>query len=114
MSPLILQRTKADIPESTLWADSVEKVLSCEEPIFFRGAGALMEKLCEGPHVSADFLPAHFVAQLRGILLPNAGCDGSTANFCCNATFEFFNKIGQNQTFPLLPPSPISYDALSA
>jgi hypothetical protein len=49
-------RPKADV-KSEQWnlsrrADSVEKVRSCEEPHFFRGAGALMEKLCEGAHMS--------------------------------------------------------------
>jgi hypothetical protein len=40
-----------------------------------------MEKLCEGPHVHADFQPARFVARLQVILLPNTGRDGSVANF---------------------------------
>jgi hypothetical protein len=75
-------------------ADSVEKVRSCEELHFFRGAGAVMEKLCEGPNVHADFQPARFVARLQGILLPNTGRDGSVANFCFNSIFEFFNRIG--------------------
>ena len=52
-----------------------------------------MEKLCEGPHVHADFQPARFVPRLQGILLPNTGRDGSVANFCFNSIFEFFNKI---------------------
>jgi hypothetical protein len=82
--------------ECRLLADFVEKVLSCEESIFFRGAG-LMEKLCEGPHVHADFQPARFVARLQGILLPNIGRDGSVANFCFNSIFEFFNRIGQSR-----------------
>jgi len=59
--------------------DSVEKVLSCEESIFSGGAGALMEKLSEGPHVHADFQPARFVARLQGILLPNTGRDAHSA-----------------------------------
>ena len=48
-----------------------------------------MEKLCEGPHVHADFQPARFVARLQGILLPNTGRDESVANFCFNYIFEF-------------------------
>jgi hypothetical protein len=51
-----------------------------------------MEKLCEGPHVHADFQPARFVARLQGILLPNTGRDESVANFCFNSIFEFFNR----------------------
>ena len=83
--------------ECRLLADFVEKVLSCEESIFFRGAGALMEKLCEGPHVHADFQPARFVARLQGILLPNTGRDGSVANFCFNSIFKFFNRISRKR-----------------
>jgi hypothetical protein len=58
-----------------------------------------METLCEGPHVHADFLPVRFVAQLQGVLLPNAGRDESTVNFCFYPTFEFFNRIGPKRRF---------------
>jgi hypothetical protein len=57
-----------------------------------------MEKLCEAPHVHADFQPARFVSRLQGILLPNTGRDGSVANFCFNSIFEFFNRIGKKAT----------------
>jgi hypothetical protein len=57
-----------------------------------------MEKLCEGPHVHADFQAARFVTRLQGILLPNTGRDGSVANFCFHSIFEFFNRIDPQQT----------------
>jgi len=71
-------------------ADSVEKAVLAKIH-FLRGAGALMEKLCEGPHLHADFQPARFVARPQGILLPNTGRDRSVANFCFNSVSEFFN-----------------------
>jgi hypothetical protein len=79
-------------------ADSVEKVRSCQESNFFRGAGAFMEKLREGPRVHADFQPVRIVARLKGILLPNTGRDGSAPNFRFNCIFEFLNRIGHKRT----------------
>jgi hypothetical protein len=88
-------------------ADSVEKVRSCEESNFFRGAGAFMEKLCEGPHVHTDFQPARFIARLQGILLPNTGRDGSAASFVSIAFLSFSTESALNRhgDRPLLPAS---------
>ena len=53
-----------------------------------------MEKLCEGPHVHADFQPARFVARLQGILIAEIlVATDPVANFCFNSIFELFNKI---------------------
>ena len=56
-----------------------------------------MEKLCEGPHVHADFQPARFVARLQGILLPNTGRDGSVAHF---ASTPFLSFSTEYRPFP--------------
>ena len=61
-----MSATKAQLQRQGLrLADSDLKKFFLAKIHFFKGAGALMEKLCEGPHVSADFQPARFVARLE-------------------------------------------------
>ena len=47
-----------------------------------------MEKLCEGPHVQADFQPALFVARL---LLPNTDRDGDPSRIFASTPFLSFS-----------------------
>jgi hypothetical protein len=84
------------------WPILLKKSFLAKNPFF---SEALMEKLCEGPHVHADFQPARFVVRLQGILLPNTARDGSVANFCFNSMFEFFNRIDPSRHFTAPPLS---------
>jgi hypothetical protein len=81
------------------WPILLKKSLLAKNPIFSEALVRSWKKLCEGPHVHADFRPAGVVARLQGILLLNTGRDGSVANFFFNYIFEFFNRIGPSRHF---------------
>jgi hypothetical protein len=87
---------------SLLLANSVEKAPFSERTKFSGGAGELIRKSCGGSPNQSGFQPVVFCSSLQSHGLPRLDLNGRIAKFCRWLVSDFFNRIGQKQTFCLV------------